>query len=339
MNYKTQQPYVELEHQLQELFGCPHVVVCSSGTTALYLAYETIKQVAGMDTTVRPCSASFPDFCMPAVWLMLQQTGFTDLNPCPVGFLGLTRRTCNKAVDIHVNVHTYGRVSKVVPAPYPCKNYVVEDLAECPLAPLSPTSTAFCWSFYKNKLIAGEEGGAVGFWSEELADRARQLRSLGLNSDYTYLPGGINARLSNANASLILEDIELVEAKQEIAEDCIDIYRDILPKEWTNNTETHPRDCPWVYDFDVPTDSRKQLLEFVAALNLIGIEARPSFVPYRVLNADKPSLTSVAISKMRMYLPFYYGNRCFGKPDYAYCCNQAKETAKATLETWDKLFG
>lgn len=294
--------YEKLEHKLQDLFGIDNIVVCSSGSTALYLASLVISKQTGMS------DASFPNYCMPAVWMMAKQVGLT-LHPLNVNTVGLTdyrivNRYLPKCIDYCV--HTYGRYAS---AGHFGQRYVIEDMAEAPFLPLRINSTAFCWSFYKNKLLPGQEGGAIGFWSKDLADLARRYRSLGLDNSYNVLEGGINARMSNANAHIILENIktERYKTNQALAVEAMEVYQELLPKEWTKVTDSVERVCPWVYDFDLPhSTGRNRILEVVMVCNERSVEARPSFLSYTT--ATKQPFyydNSRKIESKRMYLPLY----------------------------------
>lgn len=293
--------YEKLEHKLQDLFGIDHVVVCSSGSTALYLASLVVSKQTGMG------GASFPNYCMPAVWMMAKQAGLT-LHPLNVNNVGLTDyRIINQFLPkcIDYCVHTYGRYAKAG-----CfgQRYVIEDMAEAPFLPLRPKSTAFCWSFYKNKLLPGQEGGAIGFWSKDLADLARRYRSLGLNDAYDVLDGGINARLSNANAHIILENIktERYKTNQALAVEAMEVYQEALPRSFTRVTDSVERLCPWVYDFDLPSNGRNSMLKVVKACNEQQVEARPSFLPYTTATRQPFYYdNSRKLEHKRMYLPLY----------------------------------
>ena len=282
--------YELLEKELAEWSGMPHVVACSSGTAALHLALESLQLPAGSRVIV-------PDFtmvaCPRAVTLAGLEPVFVDCNERllmddgePFG---------NATVDpysVFMAVHIYGRrmdmdwIASTAGVCHP----VIEDLAEAHgIRPHEETAVA-CWSFYRNKIIAGEEGGAVGFRDPKLAVRARQLRSLGFtdNHDFVHVPRGCNYRLSNANANLILRNFR---AEKWVRDNDVDSplwvwhynrrreaefwYDELCPAKY----RMPPRDAPWVYDFRVPGMSPIRQTELVRALQAEGIAARHTFKP------------------------------------------------------------
>mgnify|MGYP000263818837 CR=1 FL=1 len=73
---------------------------------------------------------------------------------------------------------------------------------------------AACWSFYRNKIVAGEEGGAIAFKNPRHASVAKSLRSLGFTTshDFYHVPRGHNYRLANCLAQLVLSSLANVDA-------------------------------------------------------------------------------------------------------------------------------
>src|SRR5262249_3891926 len=100
-----------------------------------------------------------------------------------------------------IAVHIYGRRVDMdkLHASVEGAAWVVEDLAEAHGIRPHPDTKAACWSFYKNKLVAGEEGGAVWFEDTERAEKARMLRCQGFTEshDFYHIPRGHNYRLAN----------------------------------------------------------------------------------------------------------------------------------------------
>lgn len=287
--------YELLEKKLQEWSGMPYVVCCSSGTAALHLALEVLQLPPKSRVIV-------PDFtmvaCPRAVTLAGLEPVFVD---CDDGLLLHLGYIADLAKDYDVKaimpVHVYGRHCMKHPSwVETCKKrgwYVIEDLAEAHGVRPHPQTDATCWSFYKNKIIAGEEGGAVGFRDGKLATRARQLRSLGFTDDhdFVHVPRGCNYRLSNANASCILPNF------REVTWESWDYQNDGGCVRWENNVRRRreaeswydelcpaeykmpSRDVPWVYDLRVPGMPALRQTELVRALQAEGIAARHAFKP------------------------------------------------------------
>lgn len=272
------EPYQLLENELCAATSSTHVVACASGTAALHLALEALGLPSGGKVLV-------PDFTMVACPRAVVMAGLTPV------FVDCDERLCMDpdlveravlagGVVAIMPVHVYGRLcdmdrlcrlARVHDLP------VVEDCAEAWGVNHPYLTAARCWSFYKNKIVAGEEGGAVGFLSGVRADRARQLRNLGFTGahDYTHVPRGVNARLSNAHAQLIRHSLLNVGPQVEERRQVEGWYNAHCPAAWRQP----PRAAVWVYDLRVPGMTWQQQDRVVYNLRHRGVEARHGFKP------------------------------------------------------------
>ena len=188
--------------------------------------------------------------------------------------------------------------------------HIVEDLAEAHGIDPHEATDAACWSFYKNKIVAGEEGGAVAFQDPKAAGRARQLRCLGFTPehDFHHVPRGHNYRLANSLADLIIDSLGSLQdnvihrrwAELACDQQCPEAWR--MPK----------RDAPWVYDLRIRDVDAERISRIVRELNAEGIAARHGFKrmtcqdEYRVKGMG---LTNAArASREVLYLPLCPGS-------------------------------
>ena len=306
------------------------MVACSSGTAALHLALEAFRLPQESEVVV-------PDFTMVACARAVTLAGLTPVFvDCDERLLidssllehlvGDSSQVTGK-VGVIMSVHLYGRrqnMDWITQAPIRCNPYFVEDLAEAHgIRPHEDTNAA-CWSFYKNKIVAGEEGGAVWFRDPTHAALARQLRSLGFTDahDFDHVPRGHNYRMSNLHAKAILGCEEdgtktWLGIEQSLAHYSDNVHRrrqiegwyeKYCPTEW----RMPARDAVWVYDLRIPGMTRDEQLEVVKALNGVGIAARMSFLPMsnqaeyagcRRVTADGPESPAYAASREVFYLP------------------------------------
>lgn len=276
------------------------MVACSSGTAALHLALETVNHKSAK----RSCrEVLVPDFtmiaCARAVVLAGLKPVFIDcgedllLSPEVLhDYAGnqqpaakqlaakqLAANSCGSVVALMV-VHIYGRrcdMNKIQDFAVNHGIDVIEDLAEAHGIPPHPCTAAACWSFYRNKIVAGEEGGAVWFRDPESAAHARELRTLGFTEahDFIHTPRGHNYRMSEAHARLIIESLRTVGQNIRERRRIETEYSTWCPPEW----RMPPRNVPWVYDIRIPGLDRSRQARIVAALNAEGIAARMSFFP------------------------------------------------------------
>jgi len=286
------------------------MVACSSGTAALHLALECLELPPGSEVIV-------PDYtmvaCPRAVTLAGLRPRFVDCGPDllmddgdPMG---------NAQVEPYsafMAVHVYGRrvdMDWIFSTAGVC-HAVVEDLAEAHGLKPHPATDAACWSFYKNKVVAGEEGGAVWFRDYDRAEAARSLRTLGFTEahDYTHRPRGHNYRMSNLHAEPILDSIYFYEENLEARRGLEQVCDGECPDRW----RMPPREVPWVYDLRVPGLTTGRQAAAVGALREAGIPARFGFKPcssqeeYR--NPDGPTNPNAyAAAREVIYLPLQPG--------------------------------
>lgn len=336
--------YESLEQALGEWVGNSNVVVCSSGTAALHLALETLRPP--------PRSLVFqPDYSMIAV---PRATVMASLSPV---FVDCTRDRLLMDLELledHLSksfledykggvilaVHVYGRILDMERVHRIARRFgllVVEDMAEAHDVLPHPHTNAACWSFYKNKVVAGEEGGCVAFKIDYHVPVAKSLRSLGFTPehDYTHIPGGHNYRMSNLHAEVIERRLralrggpmvwpdwvsEGVMERRRRIEQCYERY---CPLPWTQPN----RRSPWVYDFRIPGLTREKQKKVVDLLRTEGYAARYGFKPMSYqrefsqenhIYPNRPNISTNADNASRevIYLPIDPGNfdvdRCLG---------------------------
>lgn len=275
-------PHERLEREWAEFNGLDPAgtVACSSGTAALHLAFEALGLPAGSEVVC-------PDYAMVACPRAIALAGlvpvFADCRPDLLMDLPVANEAVNRNTSAVLSVNVYGRLwpsgrdgLMILPAGV----RVVEDLAEAHGVPPRPQTDAACWSFYKNKVVAGEEGGTVWFRDPRHAALARQLRTLGFTAahDYDHVPRGHNYRLADSLAVKVLQGLADYEgmglSRRRQTKSVYDFY---CPPEW----KMPPRAVPWVYDLRLRGLGleRRHVLEVVRALNGVGIGARPGFLP------------------------------------------------------------
>lgn len=271
------------------------MVSCSSGTAALHLAFEALELPLGSEVIC-------PTFTMVACPRAIRAAGLEpvlvdcdstlNMNPKlvdPAIFGRDEFELTNNNVKVVLAVHIYGRTCQLKGISYLRKRTnikVIEDLAEAHGVRPHETTDAACWSFYRNKIIAGQEGGAVWFRDPKHAEKARTLRSLGLPapkagvpSPWQHVPRGWNHRMSDVHAQLVLDSLREYQANLKRRWELWDAYDEACPREWLL-----PRpDAPWVYALRVPGASFDRLARMVFELCARGIQARHAFRPVHLL--------------------------------------------------------
>jgi dTDP-4-amino-4,6-dideoxygalactose transaminase len=262
-----------------------HYVACSSGTAALHLALEALRLPPGSTVLV-------PDFTMVACARAVVLAGLTpafvdcgeDLNMDETALkeaLRGRRELVNweeYEAGAAMYVHVYGRRCPIEPTSHREDQFIIEDLAEAHGIKPHEATDAACWSFYHNKIIAGEEGGMVAFKNPAHADLARSLRNVGFGPahDFIHVPRGHNYRLADCLAEKVLISLCRYYDNMHHRREAVMWYDRSLPHgEW----RIGPRAAPWTYDLRVPGLKRSGQARIVAALNKEGIAARMGFYP------------------------------------------------------------
>jgi len=295
--------YERLEREFGQWIGNPNTVACSSGTAALHLALESLKLPPGSRVAV-------PEFTMVACARAVTLAGFTPwFVDCREDLLmdpELLQRA-PRQVKAVMPVHVYGRrcsMDRIHKVAQDRKWAVVEDLAEAHGVQPHPQTDAACWSFYKNKIVAGEEGGMIAFRDPHAACRARKLRSLGFTDahDFLHIPRGHNYRLANCLALLVLESLLRVDENL-VRRRCLTyLYDSLIPEAW----RMPPRDVDWVYDLRIPGMTTDQQDRIVYSLNAAGVAARHAFKPMshqREFRGYWHHLVATRMAREVIYLP------------------------------------
>lgn len=267
------------------------MVACASGTAALHLAFEALRLPAGSEVLC-------PDYTMVACPRAIAMAGLTpvfvdcgedlNLDPMLVGRAmddawdgnGSARWLPGRRISAVLAVNVYGRAYDVFGVRKATEDYgikVVEDLAESHGVKPSYNADSACWSFFRNKHVHGEEGGAVWFRDPVLAVLARQLRCLGFTEqhDYDHVPRGMNYRLANTLADLILDSLSKFNSELLIRRAAEKLLEDACPHEW----RMPYRDAPWVYDIRITGITKKAQDVIVQTLKNQGIAGRHGFYP------------------------------------------------------------
>ena len=327
------QAFEQLEKEFGEFIGNPNTVAVSSGTAALHIACEVARAKITDDVTgeVKP-SIAIPEYtmvaCARAAAMADLDIHFVDCNDN----LQMNMDLVPDQMHIVMAVHIYGNLCDVAALHRkPYKPLVIEDMAEVHGAKPHPNSFAACWSFYKNKTIHGEEGGMIAFKNPQDVRLAKQLRTLGFddNHDYFHVPRGVNARMSNAHAELIIPSLRNFESANAAKHFRGNNYDDHLPLEWLR----HVCRYPWIYPIHVKGMNRFQQRELVLRLNETGIAARQGFKSMRLqaewhARCGDPITNAMRLQHEIIYLPL---SETMTFDDVAQICDELMNVAKIVI--------
>ncbi len=199
------------ERQWADFCGAQHAVGVGNGTDALRIALSACGVGPGDEVVTTPFTA-VPT--VTAIRMLGAWPRFADVEP-ETGNLdpellecAITERT--KAI---VPVHLYGspcRIGEIVSIAAKHGIPVVEDAAQAHGATVDGRSVttfgrAGCFSFYPSKnLGAYGDAGAIVTDDEVIAARSRMLRDYGQRSRYDHVLEGVNSRLDELQAAVLL---------------------------------------------------------------------------------------------------------------------------------------
>ena len=260
----TEGPSTEaFEKKLKGVLGAKHVVACSNGTAAIYLALKAVGVDKGEEVQV------------PALTFIATAEA--------VSFLGATPRFVDVSTDDFcvdgngingddwlVSVHLNGRDGG--PG-------TVMDCAQALGARKYPHGTGTL-SFHASKIVTTGEGGAVFTDSEEVAERVRMLKNHGRLDKKDFHPTlGFNFKFDDMRASLGLSQLDMLQSRRSHALDLRRWYSKELPDLVFGKPDEV---LCWQ---DVLVDDREKVMK---ALAESGIGCRPY---YKVLTMQPPYLT------------------------------------------------
>jgi dTDP-4-amino-4,6-dideoxygalactose transaminase len=210
------------ERAFGEYLGAPHVVGVASGTAALELALRALGIGPGDEVAI-PALTAVPTAM--AVWSVgaAIRVVDVDLATCTLDPDALEREL-TPAVKAIVPVHLYGGMAdmEAIAAIADRRGIpLVEDAAQAHGSRTGARKAGTlgrigCFSFYPTKNLGSYgDAGAVATADPELAARVARLRSYGGSGGYRYEEPGVNARMDDLHAAILLAKLPHLEAWNE----------------------------------------------------------------------------------------------------------------------------
>lgn len=290
----------KLENQFARFYDNKHAVAVNSGTSALILAVKALGIKKGDEVIV-------PDFTMiSTAWAVNYNNAkpvFVDCDDSLNINIDLIEKAITKKTKAIMITHIYGRVvdmEKVIAIADKYNLKVIEDACEAHGAKGICKADITCFSFYQNKIVAGEEGGMCLTNNNELAEKMRWLKCMCFNGGmfkYLHNDFGFNFRMPESQTKLILQSLKNVKQNLKKRKEIEKIYNDNLNKDLLMPN----RAVVWVYD--IKTEKARELLKY---LQDKGIQARPFFYPMSrqpIYKQKEKCLNSFKRFNKGLYLP------------------------------------
>jgi len=283
-------PYRDMfEARFADLVGARHILATSNGTTALHLALLLMGAGPGDEVIV-------PSMTYVATANAIRHTGatpvFADVSPLTwcLDPNDVAARITPNTKGI-LPVHLYGNIAdtEALEALAKAKGlWVIYDGAHAALSTLNGAGSGsfgrLCtYSFHLNKTITCGEGGAIAINDDALFERARRLRSHGMDYHTRHLlhEVGYNYRLSNLHCSILCAQLDHVADIRDSRDAVAAAYGAELAG--TPGLQVQPvlagqRRETWMYtvlcDEAAGAPPRDAI---IAGLARLGVEARPFF--------------------------------------------------------------
>jgi dTDP-4-amino-4,6-dideoxygalactose transaminase len=315
-NWLTTGPITEeVEEMIAKYTGAEHCVLLNSGTAALHLSLEYLRNKH------QKLTAYLPSLTFAATATTVVQAngnlifGDVDSSLC---LKSLSVPGANVAIPVHlcgVKADTDYNID------------VVEDSAHLMERNQCKNSThSFCYSFYATKNYTMGEGGALCTNSKRMANWARQARHHGISKDGWKRYQGSDWRYdiefigwkynpSDVLASILKQNLKKIDVINEERQRCVALYNEILGNK---NTGLH------LYPILV-----KNRDKFIQEMWDNGIQCSVHFLPLHRMTAFKGLYKTNGLSNTEYYgeclvsLPLYPG---LTNNEIKHVCETAKKT-------------
>lgn len=310
----------ELTVRLEESLGVKNLLLTSSGTMALQLAFR-VKNLNDKRVITTP-------FTFQATYSALEWQGAN------ISFQDINKETWNLdtyllegalqqglEVDCIVPVHTFGNpcdINHLAELQRKYKFDIIYDAAHAVTTQLKDKKSLLsfgdisCFSLHATKLFHTIEGGGVVFSDKDELAYAKQMINFGLNIHNSATTAGINGKLSEFHAAMglaILDDLHLIEQNRlEQKEQYHKLLRDRFC------FQTLSMDCKQSPSYmPILFESEQKVLDAIARLKTHDIHPRRYFYPaIHNMEIVRKHLQSVSmpnadfISQRVLCLPLYF---------------------------------
>lgn len=307
-----------------EFCGAKHALSCTNGTVALHVALVALG-VGPDDEVIVPtltyvATANAVAYCGARPVFVDSEPATWNMDPAQV------ESKINQRTKGIIVVHLYGHPVDMDPIMAIARRhglFVVEDAAEAHGAEykgrrVGAIGDVGTFSFYGNKLITTGEGGMVVTNDDRLARHIRQLKRQGIDPKrrYWFPIVGYNYSMTNVTAAIGLAQLEKIdwhlERRFEIAGWYIEHLQRIPGLVWQHEMDW-AKHIYWMFSVLLDDDHGRDRNDVMDALQLRGIETRPTFYPMHWLppyrDSEGPQEFPVAerIARTGINLPTWAG--------------------------------
>ncbi len=306
-----------LEEEVAKKVGTKFAIGVASGSDALYLALWALGVGPGDEVITTPftffaTAGSISRTGAKPVFVDVDETTF-NLNPAQI------ESKISKKTKAILPVHLFGLCSDVRAILAIAKKhglFVVEDAAQALGAKMGDGEAgsfgdAGCLSFFPTKNLGGAgDGGIVTTSSLEIADKIRLLRVHGSRKKYYHEVIGINSRLDELQAAVVLAKLKYLDEGNHKRQEAARFYSEQL-KGLPIKTPATPAGFKHIFHLYSVLTSRRDELEKFLTQNGIGtgvyyplpLHLQPCYRDLGYREGDFP--VSERLSRESLSLPMY----------------------------------
>lgn len=304
----------QLEKALCEYLNVPHVICVANGTCALQLAIRALDLTGEIITTpftfIATANIIAWERCQPVFVDIDAETWNLDPNQIEAKITDQTTAIlpvhvfsapCDvERIQAIANKHNL----KVI---YDAAHTMAVNFKDKSILSYGDISAV---SFHATKLFNTAEGGACITNNDQLAERLRQMRFFGFNSQKEIVDDGMNAKMTEVNAGLGLANLKWIEKVKKDRQEKYELYRQLLSKVSSISFQVFDRNAynysymPVLFESETLLLKVKERLEkqqiyprryFYPSLNEVGIFSGQTFLPI-----------SEKVARRILCLPIYY---------------------------------
>lgn len=258
------------EQRFARYIGVRHAITCSSGTSALMLAYHAM----GMngESVVRvPDNTFIATYNMARIFTTKVERHAVDPETWTLPLKDI-KGAYGVAVHLYGNPCDMGDI-------YKHKFPLIEDCAQSLGSKfkgkmVGSYGIVSCFSFHSAKQLTTGEGGMVCTSNDEVAKRVRHLKNQAMTEPYQHTGMGYNCRMTNVQAAMGLAQLERIDEINQKKRDMTKFYNENLSKSFIRQKEQRSSaPVKWANAYRHPNAShiRRELADS-------GIETRPGFL-------------------------------------------------------------
>lgn len=307
----------ELEKAIASKVGTKHAIAVASGSDALYLSLWALGVGPGDEVLTTP----FTFFATAgSIWRTGAKAVFADIDPRTFNLdPQKARKKISKRTKAIMPVHLFGQSCDMDAFTALSHEYsipLVEDAAQSYGAAWGGRQTGSfgdtgCLSFFPTKNLGGAgDGGMITTSSDELAEKLRILRVHGSKKKYFHDIVGINSRLDELQAAVLLVKLKYVDGWNNARRRLAALYDKGLSGLPLQTPYAPPKASPVHHLYSIQTERRDELSQYLEKSGIgcgvyypLPLHTQPCFRDLGFKTGDFP--ITEEMSKKVLSLPMY----------------------------------